>query len=176
MANQILRRPLSSEYAPYYEGYISAVPGMDILAVLRQELDATLATLESVPTDKVDYRYAPGKWTLRQVVGHVVDMEWVFAVRALHFARGVPGPMPGVDQDDVMKVANFEERPWSSLLEQFRHLRLANILLFESFDEAAWNRVGIASGFPVTVLGLVYIIAGHQRHHLGVIRERYLGL
>ena len=123
MASQILRRPQSSEYKPYYEGYVSAVPGTDVVAVLRDELDSTLALLESVPEAKVDYRYAPGKWTLRQVFGHVVDMEWVFAVRALHFARGVPGPMPGVDQDDVMKVANFERQTWASLLEQFRHLR-----------------------------------------------------
>ncbi len=174
MASEILRRPLSSEYAPYYEGYVSAVPGTDVISVLREERDLTLALLESVPEAKVDYRYAPGKWTMRQVFGHVVDMEWVFAVRALHFARGVAAPMPGVDQDDVMKVANFEAQTWASLLEQFRHLRSANIILFESFDEAAWSRVGIASGFSVTPLALAYIVAGHQRHHLGVIRERYL--
>jgi hypothetical protein len=174
MADPILRRPLPTEYAAYYEGYVSAVPGTDILAALRQERDAALSLLESVPAEKVEYRYAPEKWTLIQVFGHVIDMEWVFAVRALHFARGVPGPMPGVDQDDTMKVANFEARPWKSLLEQFRHLRSANILLFESFDDAAWSRAGIASGFSVTPLALAYIIAGHQRHHLDVIRERYL--
>jgi hypothetical protein len=174
-ANQIMRRPAPGDYAAYYESYVSAVPGTDVLAVLREERDATLALLERVPPAKIDYRYAPGKWTLRQVFGHVVDMEWVFAARALHFARAVPAPLPGVEQDDVMKVANFEALPWSSLLEQFRHLRSANILLFGGFDEAAWTRTGVASGHPVSVRALAFIIAGHQRHHLAVIRERYLG-
>lgn len=168
-------RPLASEYAPFYETYVGRVPETDILAVLREQRDSTLAMMEGVPAEKVDYRYAPEKWTLRQVFGHVVDMEWVFTARAIHFARLVAAPLPGVEQDDFMKVARFEARPWPSLREQFAHLRSANILLFEGFDEEAWGRRGVASGNPITVRALAYIIAGHQRHHLGVIRERYLG-
>jgi DinB superfamily len=101
-------------------------------------------------------------------------MEWVFTARALHFARGVPGALPGVEQDDVMKVVNYEARPWAALIEQYGHLRAANIKLFEGFDEAAWHRTGVASGHPVSVRALAYIIAGHERHHVAVIRERYL--
>jgi hypothetical protein len=104
----------------------------------------------------------------------VLDMEWVFAARAFHFARAVPGELPGVDQDDTMKVVDFTATAWPALLEQWRHVRSANIALFESFDAAAWERKGIASGNPVTVRALAYIIAGHERHHVGVIRERYL--
>lgn len=168
------RRPLASEYAPYYEGYVSGIPENDIISVLRAEHASTVKFLESIPANKVDFQYAPGKWTLRQVVGHVVDMEWVFAARALHFARAVPGALPGVDQDDTMKVVDFAARPWESLVDEFRHLRAANIRLCEGFDDAAWSRSGIASGNPVTVRALAYVIAGHARHHMGIIRERYL--
>jgi hypothetical protein len=169
------RRPLSNEYAPYYEAYIGGIPETDILSVLRAQRESTIALLESVPAAKVDYRYAPEKWTLRQVFGHVLDMEWVFTVRALHFARAVPGAMPGVEQDDVMKVSSFEATPWASLIDEYRHLRSANIILFNGLDDAAWGRTGVASGHPVTPRALAYIIAGHERHHLRVIRERYLG-
>jgi hypothetical protein len=170
----MLKRPQANEYAPYYEKYVGGIPETDIFSVLRTQRDSTIRFLKDVPVAKIDYAYAPGKWTLREVVGHVVDMEWVFASRALHFARGVTEPLPGVEQDDFMKVANFGAMPWESLLEQYRMLRSAGILLFEGFDEVAWGRVGVASGHPVTPRALAYIIAGHERHHFGVIRERYL--
>jgi DinB superfamily len=170
----VLRRPLVSEYAPFYETYVGKVTETDVLAVLRAQNDSTLAFLDGVPAAKVDFSYAPGKWTLRQVVGHVIDMEWVFVSRALHFARAVPGELPGVDQDEFMKVVDFAARPWASLGDEYRHLRAAGIRFFEGLDEAAWSRGGIASGNPVTVRALAYIIAGHERHHFGVVRERYL--
>jgi hypothetical protein len=170
----VSRRPQSGEYAPYYETYIGKVSETDIIDVLRAQRESTLAFLEKLPSDKIDIRYAPEKWTLRQVFGHVLDMEWVFAARAFHFARAVPGDLPGVDQEDTMEVVDFAARPWPAILDQYDHLRSANIELFKSFDEAAWARKGIASGNPVTVRALAYIIAGHERHHLGVIRERYL--
>jgi len=169
------RRPDPSEYAPVYERYVSLVPEDEILSVLRAQLEATTVFLGRIPAERVEFRYAPGKWTLREVTGHVIDMEWVFTARAMHFARAVPGALPGVEQDDVMKVVNFAARPWASILDEYRHLRSANIRLFEGFDEAAWNRSGVASGNSITPRALVYIIAGHERHHLGVIRDRYLG-
>ena len=171
----IQRRPDTSEYAPYYETYVSRVPEIDILSVLRVERETTLALMGNLAAAKIEYRYAPEKWTVRQVFGHVLDMEWVFAARAVHFARAVPGEMPGVEQEDAMRVANFEARPWLAMVDEFAQLRAANILFFEGLDEAAWSRGGIASGHPVTVRALAYIIAGHQRHHWGVVRERYLG-
>ena len=169
-----VRRPATSEYAEYYARYVSLVPEGDVLAALRDAQRSTLSFLEEVPERKIDFGYAPGKWTLRQVVGHVIDMEWVFTARAMHFARGVPGELPGVEQEDVMAVANFAARPWPGMVDEYRHLRAANVRLFEGFDEAAWNRTGVASGKPVSVRALAYIIAGHERHHLNVIRERYL--
>jgi hypothetical protein len=167
-------RPQSGEYAPYYETYIGKISEGDIIAVLREQRESTLAFLEKLPPQQIDHRYAPEKWTLRQVFGHVLDMEWVFAARAFHFARAVPGDLPGVDQDDTMAVVDFAAQSWPAMLDQYRHVRSANIELFKTFDEAAWVRRGIASGHPVTVRALAYIIAGHERHHIGVIHERYL--
>lgn len=168
------RRPEPGEYNAYYETYIGKIPETDIVSVLGAQRDATLALLEKLPPAKVDYAYAPEKWTVRQVFGHVLDMEWVFGARAFHFARAVPGALPGVDQDDTMKVVDFTTTPWPALLDQYRHLRTANIAFFNSLDDSAWSRQGIASGNPVTVRALAYIIAGHDRHHMGVVRERYL--
>ncbi len=168
-------RPQETEFNHYYGGYIDLVPEGDIVAILRGQHAETLSQLERVSTERREYRYAPGKWSLHEVVGHVVDMEWVFTARALSFARGLAEPMPGVEQDDFVKVADFGRQSWPNLLAQWRTLRAANTLLFESFDEAAWKRMGIASGHPVSARALAYIIAGHERHHVGVIRERYLG-
>ena len=174
MPSVVMRRPGSDEHAPYYGTYVGCVPETDIITVLENEQELTLALMESVPPDLLDYRYAPGKWTLRQVFGHVLDMEWVFAARAVHFARAIPGDLPGAEQEDVMAVVDFSARPWPEVVDEFRHLRAANTMFFKGLDEAAWDRRGIASGNPFTVRALAFIIAGHQRHHLGVIRERYL--
>ncbi|HEU4928310.1 MAG TPA: DinB family protein [Candidatus Krumholzibacteria bacterium] len=168
-------RPLESEYAEYYRRYVSQVPEGDIVATLRSQMEETSRVLGAVPAARTDYRYAPGKWSLHEVVGHVVDMEWVFTARALSFARGLAAPMPGVEQEEFVAAAQFGRQSWPNLLEQWRHLRTATALFYESLDEEAWKRAGIASGYSVSVRALAYITAGHERHHLGVIRERYLG-
>jgi hypothetical protein len=170
----VTARPQSTEFAEYYGKYIARVPDGDIVAILRAQMEETSAILDRVGSDRVQYRYAPDKWTLHEVVGHVVDMEWVFTARALCFARGLAEPMPGVEQDDFVKIAKSTHQPWANLLAQWRGLREANTLLFDSFDDAAWTRTGIASGYSVSVRALAYIIAGHERHHMGIIRERYL--
>lgn len=170
----ITGRPLESEYAEYYGRYILLVPDGDIVAILRAQAKATMSVLDRVPAERTHFRYAPGKWTLREVVGHVVDMEWVFVARALSFARGLAEPMPGVEQDDFVPAGKFERQSWPALLDQWRALRTANTLLFENLDGEAWQRTGMASGYPVSVRALAYIIAGHEHHHIGMIRERYL--
>jgi len=168
-------RPVKSEFAEYYVKYVDRVPQGDIVAILRGQMKESFALLERVSAERAEYRYAPGKWSLKEVVGHVCDMEWVFTARALCFARGLAAPMPGVEQDDFMAAANFGSQSLAALLAQWRELRAANTVLFESFDAAAWKRTGIASDNPVSVRALVYIIAGHERHHMGILRERYLG-
>lgn len=174
MSTARLRRPDPSEYNAHYEDYVGKIDDADIIAVLRTQRESTLELFAKLPAAKLEYRYAPGKWTLREVLGHVVDMEWVFTARAFHFARAVPGDLPGVEQDDVMKVVDFAAQPWPSLLDQYRHLRTAGIEFFAHLDDQAWGRKGIASGNPVTVRALAYIIAGHDRHHMDVVRQRYL--
>lgn len=168
------KRPEPDECSEYYHAYIEQVSDGDVVATLRRQLDDTEGLLRGVSPERQAYRYAPGKWTLNEVFGHVLDMEWVFTSRALTFARADSMVMPGADQDDFNAHANHAERPLDALLEQFHHVRTASALLFESFDERVWDRTGIASGNPFTVRSLVWILAGHELHHRRVISERYL--
>jgi len=167
-------RPVADEYNPYYGGYIQAVPEGDVVARMASELDAGLALYGGIPEAKRAYRYAEDKWTVRQVLGHVVDTERIFSYRALCIARGDRTPLPGMDQDDYMAGADFETRSWESLLSEYEHLRRANLALFATFDEDILDRRGVASGFEVSVRALVWIAAGHEIHHRRVVRERYL--
>jgi hypothetical protein len=174
-ASPARRRPEPSEFAPFYAHYVSLVPEDDAVAVMRAQLAASSAFLAAIPAERVDFQYAPGKWTLRQVVRHVIDTEWLFSARALHFARGIPGPLPGMEQDDVAKLADCGARSWPAMLDEYRSLRSALIQFFDGLDDAAWSRTGTASGNLFTVRALGHIIPGHERHHVAVIRERYLG-
>lgn len=164
--------PDPSEYTEYYGRYIQQVPAGDIVVTLRDQLASTTRLLRSVPADRVEFRYAPGKWTLREVLGHVTDMEWVFGARAIHFARAVEGALPGFEQDDAMRVATFPA--WNDLIDQFAHARAGFISFAEALDAAAWNRKGVMSGNAASVRAVAYVLAGHERHHVAVIQERYL--
>jgi len=137
-------------------------------------LTSTELFFGDIPTVKAEYRYQPDKWSMKEVFGHVIDVEWVFSYRALRFARGDQTSLPGIEQDDLVAGANFDSRDLTSLCEEFKHLRSANILLFDSFDEKIMDRVGSASGFQFSVRSILYIIAGHLNHHVGILRERYL--
>lgn len=167
-------RPQPSEYAEYYGAYVERVPDGDIVDVLRDQMEETVRFLGGLPPDKENYRYAPGKWTVKEVVRHVVDMEWVFTNRALCFARGDQTPLPGVEQDDFVAGSDFSALPLRDIVEEFRHLRAANTLLFGSWDEGVLARSGTASGCRFTVRSIPYILAGHELHHMTVLRERYL--
>lgn len=168
------RRPEPAEYDEFYAGYIGHVPDGDIIDVLRRQGEELGELISRVPDDRVDYRYEPGKWTTREVIGHVIDTEWVFVSRALWIARAVPTPLPGMDQDEFMTGANFSTRPLVALAGEHRGLRSAAIELFDSFDEDIMDRSGIASGLAFTVRALVHIVAGHAYHHMRVIEQRYL--
>jgi uncharacterized damage-inducible protein DinB len=174
MVTLFAARPEPSEYAPFYHGYIVALPERPVLEILEAELPAALALWESVGDEGADRRYAPGKWTIREVAGHVVDVERIMATRALRIARGDRTPLPGFEENDYVKIAAFGSRPLASIVEEFRHLRAANLALFRSLDEAAWQRRGIANGQEVSVRALAHIIAGHELHHRRILLERYL--
>jgi hypothetical protein len=173
-ARSHLGRPAADEHAPYYGRYIGLVPEEDVLAVLAGQLDEVLPFLHGL-ADRADHRYAPGKWSIKEVVGHVTDTERVMAYRALRFARGDETPVPGFEQDDWMRHSPFGACRLADLVDEWGHVRRANIAFFRQLAPEAWSRRGTASGNPVTVRALAYILPGHVRHHLNVLRERYLG-
>ncbi|MCA1630436.1 MAG: DinB family protein [Acidobacteria bacterium] len=167
-------RPGSDEYAPNYEKYVSLVPAGDIVATLERQLEDTLALLRSVPEERADSSYEPGKWSVKELVGHVIDGERVFSHRALRFGRGDRTPLPGYEQDDYVRAANFNARTLQSIAEEFERVRAATVALLRSFDAEAWSRRGTANDNEVSVRGLAYILAGHELHHVNILRERYL--
>lgn len=168
------RRPEASEYAPYYDKYVALVPTGDVIETLRRQSADTLALLRSIPEDKAGARYAPGKWSVKELVGHVIDTERIFTYRALRFARGDRTSLHGFDQDPYVLAADFDTRTLADLGEEFAHVRAASLSLFQSLNEAAWQRGGTASDNEVSVRALAYITAGHEAHHIQVLRERYL--
>ena len=167
-------RPESNEYAAYYEKYVSLVADADVVGRLERQGAETLALLRGLPEERGPHRYAPGKWSLRQLVGHIVDTERIFTYRALAIARGERQPLPGMDQEEYMAGADFEARTLASLADEFEAVRGATLHLFRHLSPEAWARRGTASDNEVTVRALAYITAGHEAHHVGVLRERYL--
>jgi uncharacterized damage-inducible protein DinB len=166
-------RPGPDEYAGYYDRYIGQVPDGDIVALLESQGNATRQLLSAIGEEKAGYRYDPDKWSIKQVVGHITDAERVFAYRLMAIARGEKQPLPGFDQDEYMGTANFDARTLAELSEELASTRGATLSLIRSLDDEAWTRRGIASDNPVSVRALAWIAAGHERHHLKVLRERY---
>lgn len=159
---------------PFYRTYTDKVPAGDVLHILADNGVQTAILLRSVPSDLETYAYAEGKWTLRELVGHMIDTERLFAFRAYWFARSGPGPLPGMDEKEFAAVSNASERPLAQMISEFENVRASTLSLFRSFDDTAWQRVGEASGFPFTVRALPFIVAGHEIHHRQVLQERYL--
>jgi hypothetical protein len=167
-------RPAADEHIEYYGKYIALVREADAIAALRAEVDDTLALLRTIPEAQGSQRYAPGKWSIRQVVAHLIDDERVFAYRALRFARADETPVPGFDEVTYAESAGADQRTLRSLVDEYESLRRADIAMFEGLPEAAWVRRGSANGNAISVRALAFIIAGHGRHHAGLLRERYL--
>ena len=166
-------RPAASEYAEYYGGYIGHVPDGDVLSRLASQGEATRKLLMGVGESRAAHRYAADKWSIKQVIGHLVDGEWLFGYRALAFARRDPGALPSMDQDAWMAAAEFDRRPIADLIDALWRVRQATLSIFSDFDTATLARGGIASGNPFTVRSLVWITAGHELHHLRILGERY---
>lgn len=169
-----MTRPAETEYAPYFQNYVGQVNESDIMSVLRSQIDDLDVLLDRVPKEKETYAYAEGKWTIREIVGHLIDGERVFGYRALCVARGEKQSLPGFDQDDYMLTAPYKHIELEDLLNEMRLVRLSNLAMFRTLDDEAWSRVGIANNNEVTVRALAFIMAGHLRHHMNVLRERYL--
>ncbi len=174
MEQLVITRPEPTEHIPYYSRYIDLVQGSDILKILPKQIDGSLALLRSIPSSNSSYRYAPGKWSVNEVIGHVIDTERVFAYRALTFARNDRAPLPGFEQDDWIRGSTFNDLPLAQLISEFECVRRANIYLFQHLGPEAWMRRGTANKGEVTVRALAYIIAGHELHHMNILRTKYL--
>ena len=170
-----LRRPTPDEHAEYYGRYIALVPDGPIVETLRDQLGDTLALLQGVGSDRETYRYAQGKWSLREVVGHLIDTERMFAFRALAMARAEGVDLPGMDQDEWAAASNAGERPLWDLSHEWAALRRANVHMFASMAPADADRTGRASGYDFTVRSFPWIIAGHELWHRRLIERDYLG-
>ncbi len=169
-----LEPPAPGEYDDYYEKYIAQVGTGDFIELLAHEADETLAMLRAIPDNAADYAYAEGKWTIKEVIGHVCDAERIFAYRLLRIARGDTTPLASFNENEYAPAGRFGERTLASLNEEFAAVRAATIALVAGLPSDAWLRMGTASGRPVSPRALAYIIAGHELHHREVLMSRYL--
>ena len=170
----VIQRPAVGEYAPFYAGYVDGVPEGDVVEILERQGQELAALLAGVAGDRGDYRYAPDKWTVKEVVGHIIDAERIFSYRALRIARGDATPLPSFDQDGYVQRGGFGRRTVADLAGEFAAVRAATVALFSAMTDEESRRVGTASNASVTARGLAYITAGHERHHARILRERYL--
>lgn len=170
---EIALKPDAAEYAPFYAGYVSLVTEDDVMAVLEAQPAELVAVASRTPKDREQHRYGPGKWTVRQIFGHLVDGERVFGYRAFCISRGEEQALPGFDEQTYVAAGDADRRPLSDLAAEFAAVRASNLAALRRLDDSAFRRIGNANGAPVSVRALATIMAGHVRHHLGVLRARY---
>lgn len=173
MPLELIAPPQPDEYAPHYAGYVAKVPEMNVLGALESNMDE-LALLSSVPDSEAGHRYAPGKWSIREVAGHLIDAERVFAYRALRFSRKDATKLHGFDENAFVASANFDHCRLEDLLEEFRLTRQSNLWMFRGMTQEMLELRGTANNHPMSVRALACVMAGHLRHHVGVLKERYL--
>lgn len=168
------KRPEINEYNSYYETYINLVADGDIVHILSNQIKETVELLKGITEDQAHFRYAPNKWTVKEVIGHIADTERVMAYRLLCFARGEKAALPGYDDEIYAQYASFNRLSIEELLENLEAVRQSTIHLLKGLEEEAWLRKGVANGSAATVRALAYIIAGHELHHRNIIQQRYL--
>ena len=171
-----MQRPRSNEYPSYYNRYINLIEDDDILAVLENQKQEMSDLLNGLGEEAAAFRYAPDKWSVKEVIGHIIDVERIFAHRALRFARNDKTPLPEFDQDMYIDQANFDSRSLIDIADEYRTVRESTLYMFYSFNEEYYRREGTASGFKFTVRAIPYIIAGHEIHHYRILKEQYLSL
>jgi hypothetical protein len=165
--------PAADEYAASYADYVARVPPGDIITQLKRQIGDTAALLRPLDAAGARRRYAPGKWSVIEIVGHLADAERIFSYRALRFARGDQSPLPGFDENTYVPAAECERRALADVLAEFLAVRAATVALFASLPEPAWTRSGVASGHRMTVRAAAHVIAGHELHHVEVLKTRY---
>ncbi len=166
-------RPAPDEYAPYYGTYISKVPDGDVVRTLKGQIGDTLAYLRAIPESRGGHRYADGKWSIREVVGHLADAERIFTYRALRFSRQDSTALPGFDENAFVAGSRFDDRSLASVIGEYEAVRAATVAFFDALFPEEWTRHGTASGKEMSVRALAWVAAGHELHHLDVLRTRY---
>jgi uncharacterized damage-inducible protein DinB len=174
MATAAAVKPDNSEYAPYYERYTSLVSEGDVVFILTEQMEKSLQTLRKIDDTQANYRYAPDKWSVKQLLGHVIDTERIFSYRALRFARNDSQSLTGFDQDQFVNGADFDSRNFADMVDEFEHVRRATIHLLKPLSDEEWLRRGIANDSEISVRALAFILAGHELHHLNILKNRYL--
>lgn len=170
----MINRPEKDEFAPYYLPYVNSVPEGDIFSTLTKQLEDTVLLLKNVTEEQGKFRYAPGKWSIKEVIGHMTDTERIMAYRLMCIARGETVSLPGFDESQYVANSSFNDQSFEQLLEHFSAVRKSTLVLMKSLNDDAWLRKGLANNTGVTVRGIAYIIAGHAMHHCQIIKERYL--
>jgi uncharacterized damage-inducible protein DinB len=168
------KRPQKGDYADYFERYISLVPSGDFMEFLQTQREDLLRLLSPLSDQQAEFRYAAGKWSIKEVLGHVNDTERIFAYRLLRISRGDQTPLASFEQDNYVQTGNFTARTMKDLLDEFSAIRESTISLVQSLDAAAWQRRGVASQKEITTTALAFVIAGHVRYHHNLIEDRYL--
>lgn len=169
----IMKKPEPNEYAEYYSQYINNIGDRDIFQLLNEQIARLKTFAENKSEESANKSYQSGKWSIKEVIGHIIDTERVFAFRAMSIARGELKSLPGFDQDEYVKNANFNSRTLKSLIEEFENLRLSNIKLISSFDDEVSKRVGVANNYTFSVRAVVYGLVGHAEHHINVLNNFY---
>jgi uncharacterized damage-inducible protein DinB len=170
----MISKPQPGEYAPWSERYIAKVPNGPILEILEYLRDSTYNFFSRMTAEQADFAYAEGKWTIKEMLAHIIDTERIFAFRAFCFSRGEQQPLPGFDQDDYMRHANIEFRTIQDLANEFKAVRESSLYIFNSLSDEQAMLIGTASNHPMSVRALVYMTAGHELHHLDILKERYI--
>ena len=169
----MINKPPIEEVPAFYRGYVHPLPSSDIEGFLQRQTDEFVQWLGLVPREKHHFRYAEGKWSVAEVLGHIIDTERVFAYRIICIARGEQGPLPGFDQDAYVDQGRFDNRDFYTMVDEFRYSRYANLLLINSLDDLSLVNVGNANGADMSISTIVYIMAGHLHHHLNIFKEKY---
>jgi len=167
------QRPRPEEHNPYYSRYISLVPEADIVATLRSQVKDTISLLRKLTEEQGNFRYAPGKWSVKEMLGHLNDSERVFGYRLLCIARNDKTSLPGFEQDDYVRFGPFAQRSLAEVIDEFAAIRQSTLCMLSQLDEAAWARTGTANNSPVSVRAIAFIMAGHELHHRNILREKY---
>jgi len=170
-----MKRPETNEFVPYYGGYISTIGDDDVIAVLDAQTEELRSIISSIPEEKGSYAYAAGKWTIKEVLSHIIDGERIFAYRILRISRGDKTPIEGFEQDDYIETSNANNRTFASLIDEFDFQRRANLLMLANISDEASQLMGNSSGNTISVRAVIYILAGHVRHHVNILKEKYLG-